>query len=220
MVDTMTDQTDDMAPDGAETSSTSAAAQPAKMGSEERDRRARVDRRNAELASEVRELRERLGALTDLQEQAAKSAEALEQLQTAFQAKAVEADQLQQQARRRDFSDSVLAGISHHHQDAARLALAGLLSQESDVYNFTDPQANLRELASSAREVLRQRAPSLFSSSPRQGLPDSSRPDFSKYNTYNEVPSEMRAQLSDDDFKRLNGMPTRQNLLFATNSKG
>jgi len=216
----MTDQTENSAPDGAEPSSEPAAAQSPKVSGEERDRRSRVDRRNAELASEVRDLRERLGALTDLQEQAAKSAEALEQLQTAFQAKATEADQLQQQARRRDFSDSVLAGISHHHQDAARLALAGLLSQESDVYNFTDSEANLRDMASSAREVLRQRAPSLFSSSPRQGLPDASRPDFSKYRTYHEVPNEMRSQLSDEDFKRLNGMPTRQNLLFASNGKG
>lgn len=216
----MTDQTEDSAPDGAEPSSEPAATQSPKVSGEERDRRSRVDRRNAELASEVRELRERLGALADLQEQAAKSAEALEQLQTAFQAKATEADQLQQQARRRDFSDSVLAGISHHHQDAARLALAGLLSQESDVYNFTDSEANLRDMAASAREVLRQRAPSLFSSSPRQGLPDASRPDFSKYRTYHEVPNEMRSQLSDEDFKRLNGMPTRQNLLFASNGKG
>ena len=103
-----------------------------KVSGEERDRRARVDRRNAELASEVRTARA-LGILTDLQEQAAKRG-ALEQLQTAFQAKATEAD-VQQQARRRDFSDSVLAGISHHHQDAARLALAGLLSQNRR-YNF------------------------------------------------------------------------------------
>lgn len=214
MVDSMTEQ-NEQASDGAQASQPSEQAQPAKVSGEERERRSRVDRRNAELASEVRDLRERLGALTTLEEQAQKSAEALEQLQTAFQAKATEAEQLQQQARVRDFSDSVLAGISHHHQDAARLALAGLLSQESDVYNFANPEANLGDMARSAREVLRQRAPSLFSSSPRQGMPDSSRPDFSKYRTYNEVPAEMRAQLSDEDFKRLSGMATRQNLLFA-----
>ena len=154
-----------------------------------------MDRRNAELASEVRDLRERLGALTDLQEQAAKSAEALEQLQTAFQAKATEADQLQQQARRRDFRTPCSPAFpiitrtppAWHWLDCSARKATSTLPR---------PQANLRELASSAREVLRQRAPSLFSSSPRQGLPDSSRPDFSKYSTYNEVPSEMRAQLA------------------------
>jgi hypothetical protein len=218
MVDTTQNET---GPDGtSEAAATAEAQAPTPSGSNEKERRARVDRRNAELANEVRELRERLGALTDLETQAKASAEALQQLQDAFEQKSKEADELQSQSRRRDFSDHVLSGISHHHQETARLALTGLLAQESDVYNFTDPQANLQELARSAREVLRQRAPSLFSSSPRQGMPDASRPDFSRYQSYSEVPAEMRAQLSDDDFKRLNGMPTRQNLLFATNSKG
>lgn len=211
--ETSPDGTADAAP-AVEANATPPAAAP------EKERRARVDRRNAELANEVRELRERIGALTDLEAQAKASADALQHLQDAFEQKSKEAEQLHTQSRRRDFSDHVLSGISHHHQETARLALTGLLAQESDVYNFTDPEANLQELARSAREVLRQRAPSLFSSSPRQGMPDASRPDFSRYQNYHEVPAEMRSQLSDDDFKRLNGMPTRQNLLFATNNKG
>ena len=186
---------------------------------DESARRARVDRRNAELANQVRDLQERLGALSDLEKQAQQSAEALQMLKSQLDEKASEADELKRQSRRRDFSDHVLSGISHHHQEAARLALAGLLVEESDVYNYANPEAKLGDMARAAREALRQRAPSLFSSSPRQGLPDASRPDFSKYRSYGEVPAEMRAQLSDDDFKRLNGQPTRENLLFANSKK-
>ena len=186
---------------------------------DESARRARVDRRNAELANQVRDLQERLGALSDLEKQAQQSAEALQMLKSQLDEKASEADELKRQSRRRDFSDHVLSGISHHHQEAARLALAGLLVEESDVYDYANPEVKLGDMARAAREALRQRAPSLFSSSPRQGLPDASRPDFSKYRSYGEVPAEMRAQLSDDDFKRLNGQPTRENLLFANSKK-
>ena len=186
---------------------------------DESARRARVDRRNAELANQVRDLQERLGALSDLEKQAQQSAEALQMLKSQLDEKASEADELKRQSRRRDFSDHVLSGISHHHQEAARLALAGLLVEESDVYNYANPEAKLGDMARAAREALRQWAPSLFSSSPRQGLPDASRPDFSKYRSYGEVPAEMRAQLSDDDLKRLNGQPTRENLLFANSKK-
>ena len=87
------------------------------------------------------------------------------------------------------------------------------------MYDYANPEAKVGDMARAAREALRQRAPSLFSASPRQGLPDSSRPDFSKYRSYGEVPAEMRAQLSDDDFKRLNGQPTSANLLFAHSKK-
>jgi len=201
-----------------EEQSTAPAPAPA-APADESARRARVDRRNAELAGQVRDLQEKLGTLADLERQAHQSAEALTQLQSQFAEKATEADELKRQSRRRDFSDNVLSGISHHHQEAARLALAGLLVEESDVYDYANPEAKIGDMARAAREALRQRAPSLFSASPRQGLPDASRPDFSKYRSYGEVPAEMRAQLSDEDFKRLNGQPTSANLLFAHSKK-
>jgi len=201
-----------------EEQSTAPAPAPA-APADESTRRARVDRRNAELAGQVRELQERLGTLAELEKQAHQSAEALTQLQSQFAEKATEADELKRQSRRRDFGDNVLSGISHHHQEAARLALAGLLVEESDVYDYANPEAKIGDMARAAREALRQRAPSLFSASPRQGLPDASRPDFSKYRSYGEVPAEMRTQLSDEDFKRLNGQPTSANLLFAHSKK-
>ncbi|MHA1574488.1 MAG: hypothetical protein ACTSX8_10890 [Alphaproteobacteria bacterium] len=201
-----------------EEQSTAPAPAPA-APADESARRARVDRRNAELAGQVRDLQEKLGTLAELEKQAHQSAEALTQLQSQFAEKATEADELKRQSRRRDFSDNVLSGISHHHQEAARLALAGLLVEESDVYDYANPEAKIGDMARAAREALRQRAPSLFSASPRQGLPDASRPDFSKYRSYGEVPAEMRAQLSDEDFKRLNGQPTSANLLFAHSKK-
>jgi len=201
-----------------EEQSTAPAPAPA-APADESARRARVDRRNAELAGQVRDLQEKLGTLAELEKQAHQSAEALTQLQSQFAEKATEADELKRQSRRRDFSDNVLSGISHHHQEAARLALAGLLVEESDVYDYANPEAKIGDMARAAREALRQRAPSLFSASPRQGLPDASRPDFSKYRSYGEVPAEMRTQLSDEDFKRLNGQPTSANLLFAHSKK-
>ncbi len=215
MVDTMSEENPKTSDEDQTTAPATAQAAPA----DESARRARVDRRNAELANQVRDLQERLGALSDLEKQAQQSAEALQMLKSQLDEKASEADELKRQSRRRDFSDHVLSGISHHHQEAARLALAGLLVEESDVYDYSNPEAKLGDMARAAREALRQRAPSLFSSSPRQGLPDASRPDFSKYRSYGEVPAEMRAQLSDDDFKRLNGQPTRENLLFANSKK-
>jgi hypothetical protein len=215
MVDTMTEEQTKTSDEVTESAPATAQAAPA----DESARRARVDRRNAELAGQVRELQEKLGALAELEKQAHQSAEALTQLQSQFAEKATEADELKRQSRRRDFSDNVLSGISHHHQEAARLALAGLLVEESDVYDYANPEAKIGDMARAAREALRQRAPSLFSASPRQGLPDASRPDFSKYRSYGEVPTEMRAQLSDDDFKRLNGQPTSANLLFAHSKK-
>jgi hypothetical protein len=215
MVDTMSEENTKTSDEDQITAPATAQAAPA----DESARRARVDRRNAELANQVRDLQERLGTLSDLEKQAQQSAEALQMLKSQLDEKASEADELKRQSRRRDFSDHVLSGISHHHQEAARLALAGLLVEESDVYDYANPEAKLGDMARAAREALRQRAPSLFSSSPRQGLPDASRPDFSKYRSYGEVPAEMRAQLSDDDFKRLNGQPTRENLLFANSKK-
>lgn len=211
----MTDEPTKTSDEVTESAPAPASAAPA----DESARRARVDRRNAELAGQVRDLQEKLGTLAELEKQAHQSAEALTQLQSQFAEKATEADELKRQSRRRDFSDNVLSGISHHHQEAARLALAGLLVEESDVYDYAHPEAKVGDMARAAREALRQRAPSLFSASPRQGLPDSSRPDFSKYRSYGEVPAEMRAQLSDDDFKRLNGQPTSANLLFAHSKK-
>ena len=130
MVDTMTEETKT----SDEEQSTAPAPAPA-APADESTRRARVDRRNAELAGQVRELQERLGTLAELEKQAHQSAEALTQLQSQFAEKATEADELKRQSRRRDFSDNVLSGISHHHQEAARLALAGLLVEESDVYD-------------------------------------------------------------------------------------
>ena len=165
----MTDEQTKTSDEVTESAPATAQAAPA----DESTRRARVDRRNAELAGQVRDLQEKLGTLAELEKQAHQSAEALTQLQSQFAEKATEADELKRQSRRRDFSDNVLSGISHHHQEAARLALAGLLVEESDVYDYANPEAKVGDMARAAREALRQRAPSLFSASPRQGLPDS-----------------------------------------------
>lgn len=173
------------------------------LSSEEKERRARVDRRNAELARDKKALEEKVSQYETK----------LKELDDGFKDNKIEAlnaelEELRTRLSQKDFDlvktkfvTATLEGVAPEKLEQAKLMVAGLLSEEAiELGADSDPN----KLAKKARKTLAERFPDLYKGvdmpSNVQTSPDAS---FKSAKTLSDVPRDQWSKLSDAEFKRL-----------------
>lgn len=207
----MSDQTE--AP-GAPADETPTTTAPAADAAPEQDnpwkaKYQKADQRSVKLSGELREARERLESLENAIADLTKTNETL----TGQATEAVElAKGLKGEQNRRALTDAVLAEVAPSLQSEAALMLKGLMAEDFQVTHETSAE-QIAQYSQEALAKLRTQAQRLFSDAPRSGA-DASKPDFSNYRSYHEVPVEMRGSIPAQEFARLTGQPTSGRRLF------
>ena len=104
--------------------------------------------------------------------------------------------------RTRDFADAVMMDVAPGSREQAKLLLDGyLFRKEFDPFN---PETEVKDLAIKARERIAKLNPGLYlNSTIGTGTPTTPGTDWDKFQSWNDVPPDLKVKVPDEHFLRL-----------------